>query len=353
MKTRRISLILAVILVCMSIFTACGSKEEAKTDTEIEAIKEEETTTEATTEAEETNEAEAASDDKIVIGYCFSNVSQDNASSAYFTAAEAYAEEQGFELLSMDAKGDTTIQVNQIEDMMKQDIDVMLVWPINGTAVVPALKKAYEAGVKVIISNSRADKEADPYIVGFAGDDYIAQGYDSGQLMAKYAEESGKDTFKVVEVAHIPGYQVSNERAQGFREGIEGSKVELLESQTADGNREKAQQLTENYLLKYPDLDGIWIQGDNMAIGVMNAIEAAGKTGEIIVIGNSLSGESYDRMVAGAYHASCYQDQGEEARWALSVGLKVAKGEEVDFDNLYICPAITPENLKDYERPVW
>lgn len=290
---------------------------------------------------------------QYTIGFCFSNASQDSAASAFYAAAKAYSQEVGFTLVEMDAGGDATVQVNQIEDMMKQDIDVMCVWPINGTAVVPALKKCSEAGVKVVIANSRADAAANDYIVSFAGDDYIAQGRDSGQLMGQYAEQSGKEEFKVVEISHIPGYQVSAERGEGFRLGIQGTKVNLVESQTADGNREKAQSLTENFLLKYPDLDGIWIQGDNMAIGVMNAIEAAGKTGEIIVIGNSLSGEGYDRMAAGAYHGSCYQDQGEEAIWSLNTALRIANGEEVPKDNIYICPPIVPETLHLYERPSW
>lgn len=289
------------------------------------------------------------------VGFVFSDAQADAYHTAHYNEDIRYAKEKGVNLTILDAAGDIDLQIRQIEDMIEMNVDVLMLWALDTNAVVPAVKKAHEAGIPVIV-NVKVSDEGMEYVTCYVGADYYSEGVLAGELTVDYFEKNPTDdgTVKVVEIAHLPGNLIGQQRGDGFREGIAGSDIEVIESHSAEGSREKATQLMENYITKYgDDVDVVFIQGDSVAHGAMNAIEAAGKTGEILVVGISLAAESYDRMVNREMYASVLESPLESAHSMIDTAIALANGEEVP-ETVYIeLGPVTWDNVQEIEKPTW
>lgn len=309
----------------------------------------------ANTEATDTEATDSTKSD-VTLGITFNDVSGDSYQTAFYEGLLKEAEERGYELSVLDAAGDADLQINQVENLMEMNVDVLMVFPCNGTSIIPVLKTAYEAGFKVLVVNNNIDESGYPYVCGYVGPDNVQQGRDAAQIILDYYADSDKDEIKVIQIEHVPGNMTAVQRGQGFAEGIEGTKIRLIESQTANNSREEAMQITENFLIKYPnpgDIDAIFIQGDNMAHGVMAAVQAAGRVGEFPIVGTSITAESWAKMEAGLYWGSSLQSPYLLAGTVMDTVEKILAGETIEFWNAMPNPLITQENMDEYECPDW
>ena len=160
---------------------------------------------------------------------------------------------------------------------------------------------------------------------------------------------------RVVQISGQPGYTTAIERAQGFEERLPEAcpDVELVETQPADWNREKAQRVMENFLTKYEDIDGVYSGDDNMGVGALNAAKAADRADELCFVGATNFAVGYEAMSRGEYYGSVYQSPVEDARNALATAIAVVEGEEVPFLNYFDTPKITEDTYEDFEKPVF
>lgn len=364
MKKRMIGMMMAAAM-CLTAMTGCTVKE---TNVSTAAQTAEAKTTEGQTTDSETKAAEPAAaavteaaqagtgDKKLKVGFTMNNVSGDNYQTAFYDAMIDEAEKKNMELIVLDAAGDANLQLNQVDDLMEMKVDILLVFPCNGVSIIPAVKKASEAGIPVLVVNNDIDESGRQYTVGFVGPDCVAQGRDAATVFVDYYKDQDMDSIDVIQIEHVPGNMTAVQRGQGFREGIEGTKVKIIESQTANNSREEAMQITENYLIKYPnpgDIDGIFVQGDNMAFGVMAAVEAAGRVGEFPIVGIALTAESYQKMKAGSYYGSSLQSPYNLAETVVETVEKVASGEKIDYYNAMDNPIVTYDTIDQFECPSW
>jgi ribose transport system substrate-binding protein len=295
---------------------------------------------------------EAAVDDgKILIGHTANNTGID---SYQTTHDQVYRETvdsmPDVEAIILDAKGDVAQQISQIETLIQRDVDVMTVWPVNGKAVVPAVKKAYDAGIPVLIVNSLIDESGYDYVAGFAGPDTYAEGENAAVGMIEALNGQGK----VVELMGLPGYVTAIRRSGGFQDYIADNApgIEIIATEPADWNRAKATQVMENLIVKFGDeIDGVYVADDNIGIGALNALKEAGLAGEIVMTSACMFGEGYDAMEEGFIYGSVYQSPAEDAIKAVETAVKLAKGEEVPFWNYFETPVVTPNNMDQFERP--
>ena len=343
-----ISLVMTAIfmLSLMSVLTACSGNDAGAETTPPAA---ETPTVAATTESN-------TDDDKITLGVTFNNVSGDSYQTAFYEALLEEAETRGYELVVLDAAGDADLQINQVDNLMGMNVDVMMVFPCNGTSIIPALKKANEAGFKTLIINNDIDISGKDYVCGFVGPDCVQQGRDAAQCILDYYADSGKEEIKIIQIEHVPGNMTAVQRGQGFAEGIEGTNATIIESQTANNSREEAMQITENYLIKYPnpgDIDAIFIQGDDMAHGVMAAVDAAGRKGEFPIVGVAITAESWTKMESGLMWGSSLQSPYLLAGTVMDTVEKILADEEIEYYNAMPNPIITPDNMDEYSCPDW
>ncbi|MBO0347431.1 sugar ABC transporter substrate-binding protein [Roseibium sp. CAU 1637] len=300
--------------------------------------------------------AGAAFADTMKIGISQNNVGVDSYQTTYekafISAADANAD---VETVVLDAGGDVARQIAQIEDLIQQEVDAIIIWPTNGEAVIPAVRKASKAGIPVIVTNSNIAEQGFDFVKSFSGPDNITQGARSAEIMCDKFKDMGiADKAKIVQISGQPGYTTAIERAQGFEERLPEvcPNVTLVETQPGDWNREKSQKVMEAFLVKYDDIDGVYAGDDNMGVGALNAAKASGRDG-IIFVGATNFSVGYEAMERGEYWGSIYQSPVDDAEAALQTAVDVLAGKEVPFLNYFDTPKITQDNMSNYSKPVF
>jgi ribose transport system substrate-binding protein len=290
----------------------------------------------------------------ITIGYAVFNVGVDSYETFHNKNFKAECDKLGVNLIQLDAQGDAANQISQVETLMQRKPDVIVIWPVNGKAIVPVVKKAHDAGFKIVIANSPIDKSGYDYITCIAAPDNTKEGEDAAKMMVDAFNKRGvSGEKKIVELMGLPGYVTAIERSDGFRSVIkQHSDYKLLASVPTDWNREKATSAMEDLLVKYPNLQGVYAADDNLAVGAINALKEKGKSAKDVVVTSAcIFGEGYDLMKEGWIQGTCYQYSGLDAINTVDVAVKVAKGEKVPFNSSFDSPMVTPDNMDQFKRP--
>jgi len=271
----------------------------------------------------------------------------------YAETAVAYAAELGLDATVMDPQGDPATQFNQIQDMASQNMDAIVVWPTSQNALIPAIREASRAGIPVVTSNSPIGEAGRRYIVGHTGPDDCAQAEQSAEMLADSLGGSGD----IVVVEGTPGYSVSILRKNCFLDKMADDYpgINILASQTAEWNREKAQTVMETFLTQFGDqIDGVYAFDDGMGLGVISALQGAGKApGDVKVVTCNQFGEGWDAMKAGWHSGSNKQSPIDDAILAIQTAVRVANGIEVPMLQGIETPKVLPENVDQFERPAW
>ena len=298
----------------------------------------------------------AVADETMTIGITQNNVGVDSYQTTYEQAFIAAAEANPHvEVVVLDAGGDVARQIAQMEDLIQQEVDAIIIWPTNGEAVIPAVRKAYQADIPVVVTNSNIAEAGFDFVASFSGPDNVTQGIRSAEIMCDRFKELGiEDEAKVVHITGQPGYTTAIERAQGFNDRLPEvcPNVEQIDVQPGDWNREKSQQVMEAFLVQYDDIDGVYSGDDNMGVGAMNAAIAAGREG-ITFVGATNFAVGYEAMAAGTYWGSIYQSPVDDAEAALKTAIDLLNGEELPFLNYFDTPKITQDNMDQFTKPVF
>ncbi len=314
------------------------------------------TATAATTALTVAGAAYADGHGPMRIGITQNNVGVDSYQTTYEKAFIAAAEaNENVEVVVLDAGGDVARQIAQMEDLIQQEVDAIIIWPTNGEAVIPAVRKAFQANIPVVVTNSNIAEAGFDFVATFSGPDNITQGSRSAEIMCDRFKALGiENEAKVVHITGQPGYTTAIERAKGFNDRLPEvcPNVEQIDEQPGDWNREKSQQVMEAFLVKYDDIDGVYAGDDNMGVGAMNAAIAAGREG-ITFVGATNFAVGYEAMAAGTYWGSIYQSPVDDAEAALKSAIDLLNGEELPFLNYFDTPKITQDNMDDFTKPVF
>ncbi len=300
--------------------------------------------------------ATAAAAETMTIGITQNNVGVDSYQTTYEQAFIAAAEANpDVEVVVLDAGGDVARQIAQMEDLIQQEVDAIIIWPTNGEAVIPAVRKAHSAGIPVVVTNSNIAEQGFDFVASFSGPDNVTQGARAAEIMCDKFKDMGIESeARVVQISGQPGYTTAIERQKGFDDRLPEvcPDVTLVETQPGDWNREKSQQVMEAFLVKYDDIDGVYAGDDNMGVGALNAAKAAGREG-IIFVGATNFAVGYDAMAAGEYWGSIYQSPVDDAEAALKTAIDILNGEELPFLNYFDTPKITQDNMDEFTKPVF
>src|SRR6056297_4154267 len=298
----------------------------------------------------------AGGHETMKIGITQNNVGVDSYQTTYERAfIDAAEADDGIETVVLDAGGDVARQIAQIEDLIQQEVDAIIIWPTNGEAVIPAVRKAKKAGIPVIVTNSNIAEQGFEFIASFSGPNNITQGARAAEIMCDKFKDMGiAGEAQVVHITGQPGYTTAIERAKGFEDRLPEicPDVSVIDTQPGDWNREKAQKVMEAFLVKYDDIDGVYAGDDNMGVGALNAAKAAGRDG-IIFVGATNFSVGYEAMERGEYWGSIYQSPVDDAEAALQTAIDVLDGKDVPFLNYFDTPKITQDNMGDFAKPVF
>lgn len=191
-------------------------------------------------------------------------------------AAEKYPE---FKVVFADAAQDNSKQVTDVENFITQQVDLLIISPNESKPLTAVVKKAYDAGIPVIVLDRRVDGTS---FTQFIGGDNVQIGLAAGKFVAA----NYPDGAKVVEIKGLEGATPQQERNAGFMEGISTNpNVEVIYSQSSDWLRDKAITVMEQALQVYDEIDVVYGHNDPSSIGAYIAAENAGRQDEIIFIG--------------------------------------------------------------------
>lgn len=189
--------------------------------------------------------------------------------------------------------GDAAKQVSDIEDMMAtRNIDGLVVLPFESEPLTGPVASVKEAGkfVTVVDRGLSQDGIEDLYV---AGDNAAF-----GRVAGEYFSENLEAGSKIVVLRGIPT-TLDNERVEAFQAALEGSEIEILDMEHGNWNRDDAFTVMQDFLSKYPEINAVWAADDDMAIGVLEAIAAAGREEEMWVIGGAGMKEIVKRIMDG------------------------------------------------------
>ena len=277
---------------------------------------------------------EKADDGKLTIAF----VPKTMASPYWIRMSEgidAKAKELGVNITTQAANAETEVekQVQIVENLIIKKVDAILLAPSGSKELVSAVKKANEANIPVIIVDSGLDdnsvKAQGAYYESFVGSDNYEGGMNAGKFMIElFKDQKGEVPVAVLE--GIAGHESGDMRKAGFNDAIKGSNIKVISSQTAQWERTKGFDVFQNMLTANPGIKGLFACNDEMALGAVEAIAQAGKTGEIAVIGFDANSDALQAVKDGKMAGTVAQFPGEMGAMSLEVALKVLSGEKVE-----------------------
>jgi ribose transport system substrate-binding protein len=237
--------------------------------------------------------------------------------------AEAQAKVDGINLITVDAQNDAAKQIAGVEDLIQRRVPVILVNPTDSDAVANVVKEATATGIKVI-SLDRAVNGAQ--VTSHIASDNAAGGRMAGELLLKKLGGKGN----LVELEGIPGSSAARERGEGFDSvfaGIPG--VKFLTKQPANFDRAQGLAVMENILQGNKDIQGVFAQNDEMALGAERAIEAAGLK-NVAIVGFDATPDAIAAVRAGKLAATVQQRPELIGKMGVDTAKLLIEGKSVD-----------------------
>jgi len=252
--------------------------------------------------------------------------------------AQAAADEAGVELIVTDARDDATQQADQVQNFVTQQLDAVLINPVDSDAAGPIVAPLISAGVPVVaVDRGVNGAEVDSFV---ASDNVLG-----GRLAADALAEAIGEEGQVIVLQGVAGTSASRERGQGFSEGIAAYPgIEVVATQPADFDRAQGLDVATNLLQANPDVVGIFAENDEMALGAVQALGArAGQ--DVFVVGFDGTDDGVAAIEAGTMYASIAQQPEELGRAAVEAALALIAGDEVEATVSVEVVAVTRESM--------
>lgn len=242
------------------------------------------------------------------------------------------AKQLGVDLIVQAAERELDVerQMQIIENLIQTRVDVLCITPSGSKELVPVVGKANRAGIPVLIVDTRLDGDAAKNdgveFACFIGSD----NYEGGRIAGAHFGSLFTNQTDLVVLEGIPGHETADSRVRGFRDGIKAfPHLRLVASQPANNERDQGFNVMQNMLQSQRGIAGVFASNDMMALGALEAIRAAGKAGQIKVVGFDAVDEARKEIAAGNMAGSVAQSPEAMGRLAVENAVKVLNGEKV------------------------
>jgi ribose transport system substrate-binding protein len=254
--------------------------------------------------------------------------------------AQGAADEAGAELIISDAQNDTAQQQDDIQNFVTQQVNAILVNPVDSDAVVPAIEAANQANIPVIALDRGASGGE---IASTIASDNVQGGNLAGEELIRLVGSGS-----VAQLEGIPGAEPARDRGQGFQEAIDAqNSVEVVASQTANFDRAEGLNVTENILQANPGIVGIFAQNDEMALGAVQAL--GGSAGEEVkVVGFDAIEDALSAIQDGTMNATVAQQPAEIGSLGVENAISVINDESVEENIPVEVQLVTPDNVSEF-----
>ena len=325
-RIRKIFAALLALSICIGV-TACSAKTDTATSSAAASAAAESTTSKSGT---------------YKIGVLMKTMS-DTYSNKLGEAIKAYAAKTypDVELYLVDAQADINKQIAQAEDLIAKKVNVIVLNAQDADGSAQVLTLAKDANIPVVEVNTRTNSEDFTAYVG-------SNDEEAGQIMGKYVLEKlgNKGDVALREGNMCQSAQILR------RKGLDGTilankDIKLVAELSADWARDKAMSTTEDWLGKYKNLKAVLCENDDMAMGALEAAEAAGRK-DLVIVGVDAIPDALQAVSDGRLSGTVLQDAAGQASKSMDVAYEVAKGESVEKENIVPFQLITKDNVAKY-----
>jgi ribose transport system substrate-binding protein len=272
----------------------------------------------------------------------------------------ARAEALGMEITFFTSMLDAALQAQQIDDAIARKFDLVVVVPTSEQAVVPALARAKQAGVPIILVNNTPKDGTEDLYLTFVGQDQTAMGRLAGEAMLKALKDSGIDGVKVAMITGALQQGIAPRRVNGFREAVKANpKVEIVAVEDARWDTATSERIAGQLYARFAaggGLDAVYGMADNQAAAAIRAAEAAsiavgGKPKQLIVVGGNCLKEGLDAIKTGKMQATVTQIPTDLGVRAADVINEYFGGKKLPKEDLLPLTTVTKANVAEWEAP--
>jgi ribose transport system substrate-binding protein len=242
-------------------------------------------------------------------------------------------------------------QTRLVEDWIVKKPDAFVFVPVDYKALVPSIEKVNKAGIPIVIFSNRMSGVD---YVSYVGSDDETIGYE----LARYLFKSIGGKGKVIHIDGVPAAITAQNRKKGFERALkEHPGIELLASQPGNYRRLPAVQVMENLMQRFPAIDGVWAANDDMAVGIAEALQAAGQGGRTKVVGIDAIPDGAAAIDKGRMLASADYSGHDQGYLAVTAAVKHLRGERVPKEIALPVVIVDKTNVKHWlvsveEKPV-
>jgi inositol transport system substrate-binding protein len=260
-------------------------------------------------------------------------------------AVRAEASKTNVNLVEADGEGKAEDQISQVQNFIAQGVNAIILNPYDREGSAPAVDLAVKAHIPIIVVNALVSNlnEANAYV---GSDDSEA-----GRIAAQHIMDllHGKGNIAVI---HGPnGHSAEVQRSEGIRQVLaKYPDAKIVVEQTANWDRTQALNLMENWLASGQPIDAVIAQNDEMALGAVKAIEAAGKQNQILVIGIDAIPDALKAVADGRMAGTVFQDAKGQGSLAVDLAAQLAQGQAVKHDNYIPFQLVTKENVASFQK---
>ncbi|MBK8057048.1 MAG: substrate-binding domain-containing protein [Gemmatimonadaceae bacterium] len=259
-----------------------------------------------------------------LIGFSQANLGEPWRVAMNAEVAEAAKGHPELEFVYADAQQDNAKQVADVENFLRQKIDLLIISPNEAKPLTPIVKRAFESGIPVVVLDREIEGETYTTFIG-------ANNRDIGKAAGEYVATLLGGTGAVVEIKGLPGSTPARDRSEGFREAIAGFPgIRIVHDPVANWLREEAMTQMESALSAHPTIDLVYAHNDPMAMGAYLAAKAKGRDSAMKFIGiDGLPGLDGGRQAVqdGKLAATFVYPTG--GREAVDIAVRILKGEQV------------------------
>ena len=239
-----------------------------------------------------------------------------------------------------DANLDVSKQLDQIDNFIAQKVKAIVVVPVDYDGIVPGIEKANQAGIPVIslVISSHGGKFT---YVGSSSEN-------AGKLQGEYMHDHLPKDAQIVYLQGTLGLYHSGERLKGFKEALNRPDVKILATQSADYDRAKGMQTTEDWIQTFPHFDAVVAANDQMALGALQALKGADRAKGVLITGIDGLPDTIKAVSTGEIAQTIFQNAKGEADACVKLLEDLAAGKPAPKEVIVPFEPITKDNVAKY-----
>lgn len=240
---------------------------------------------------------------------------------------------------------DLARQVSLVEEMIAADVDAIVIAPADSKALISVLKRAQQAGIVVVNIDNKLDQavlDQAGVTIPFVGPDNRSGARAVGDYLAKRLSPGD-------EVGVLEGIRTAfngQQRRLGFEDAMRAADIEIVASQSAQWEMDQANKIASAMISEHPEIKALLCSNDSMALGALAAVKAAGRGGQIAVVGFDNITAIRQAIQQGAVLATADQHGDQLAVYGIDYALQILRGEAPPADRETPVDLITAESLK-------